>query len=203
VAAVDEKRFLELFPEPEENKKEESKAFFRHIKQQIKPEQCWQPKQKKAVLSIKKYRKRKMTVIYGATAAACLVLAVVLPNLPKFLEMSGAGTEDTVNNSLHEAAEGEFDEGGQETVQTEEPAPQADSTDSADFVDSSDSSDSSDGGSDDNSAENRNTSSGSDDNANHSQASQSDQKEEKNDTKQPAAEENADSPAKKQNTGEM
>lgn len=115
-AAVDNKRFMELFPELKENteykekqmisknmekeenekieqerKKEEEgkrKEFFDHIKMQLRPERSWELSEAwKQKIWKKKKGKRKL-LMYSATAAACLILVIVLPNLSELLKMS-------------------------------------------------------------------------------------------------------------------
>ncbi len=115
-ADVDNKRFMELFPELKENtryeekqviwkngekeknkkiereqKKEEEvkrKEFFDHMKMQLRPERSWELSEAwKQKIWKKKKGKRKL-LMYSATAAACLILVIVLPNLSELLKMS-------------------------------------------------------------------------------------------------------------------
>lgn len=89
---MDEKHFRELFPEiGEKDDKEEEKRrkeFFTHMKMQLQPKTPWKlPEAAEITLREKKRKRRKMTV-YSATAAACLILAIILPNLPGLLKLS-------------------------------------------------------------------------------------------------------------------
>ncbi len=90
---MNEKRFSELFPEVEERengrKREEEKQreFFAHMKRQLKPKKEWKLPKEEELVKWKQNRWKKLTA-YSATAAACLLLAVLLPNLPVLLKIS-------------------------------------------------------------------------------------------------------------------
>ena len=74
-----------------EQKKEEEvkrKEFFDHMKMQLRPERSWELSEAwKQKIWKKKKGKRKL-LMYSATAAACLILVIVLPNLSELLKMS-------------------------------------------------------------------------------------------------------------------
>lgn len=123
--AVNEERFLELFPEIDKDgiwKKEESREeksqkkmedkqknrkqreeFFEHIKAQMKPDKQWEllgnAELLKYKIKLKKYQNfgiTKKIMVYTATAAACLILVIVLPNLSNFLKMSDQQDQDVL-----------------------------------------------------------------------------------------------------------
>lgn len=113
---MDEKRFSELFPEvekdrgedPEEEKKQ--REFFAHMKRQLKPGKEW--KLPGAAELAKRKKKRWKLTAYSATAAACLLLAILLPNLPVLLKISD---EDMFRSGKKETSMAGFSESEQDT----------------------------------------------------------------------------------------
>lgn len=108
---MDEKRFSELFPEVEKDQGEEKqREFFAHMKRQLKPEKEW--KLPGAAELAKRKKKRWKLTAYSATAAACLLLAILLPNLPVLLKIS---EQDTSISGKKESSIAGFSEWEQDT----------------------------------------------------------------------------------------
>jgi len=91
---LDKRRFEELFPEPQKKEKgaarDSDPAFFIHMKQTMHPAAPWQfPKSDSAIPHHNPIWKRRF--VFSSTAAACLIVALMLPHISSFLQMS----EDT------------------------------------------------------------------------------------------------------------
>lgn len=108
---MDEKRFSELFPEVEKDQGEEKqREFFAHMKRQLKPGKEW--KLPGAAELAKRKKKQWKLTAYSATAAACLLLAILLPNLPVLLKISD---EDMFRSGKKETSMAGFSESEQDT----------------------------------------------------------------------------------------
>lgn len=108
---MDEKRFSELFPKVEKDQGEEKqREFFAHMKRQLKPEKEW--KLPGAAELAKRKKKQWKLTAYSATAAACLLLAILLPNLPVLLKISD---EDMFRSGKKETSMAGFSESEQDT----------------------------------------------------------------------------------------
>lgn len=111
---MDEKRFLELFPEVQQEKdkrsteeKEKQQAFFAHMKQQIKPQRVWQAAQAE---DKKAYQRRQPVWMAYVTAAVCLLVVLLLPNISSFWGVSDEKLSDEQLPQTISAADDQNDE---------------------------------------------------------------------------------------------
>jgi len=89
---LDEKRFEELFPEPEtveRQRKHHARTFFKHWAQQLSPKTPWDFAQI-IEIPVKRPHKKMLSfyITMGSTVAACFIIAVILPSLSTLLHMS-------------------------------------------------------------------------------------------------------------------